>query len=265
MTILESLILGAIQGITEFLPISSSAHLVLTRFFFNWHDPGLAYDVALHMGTLAAILMFFWKDWLEIIRDIVRHSGTRHPINLKLLVIASIPGAVAGLALEDVVETAFRSPLLIAGTLTVFGLLLWYFDSRGRKDRELMTVGMKDALIVGAAQALAIIPGVSRSGITITAGLLLGLGRNSAVRFSFLLSAPIIAGAGLVKGKYILEAMTTDTAQAMLVASGFLASVVSGFLALGFLSYIVKSRTFIGFVAYRLALALAIVVFVIFR
>jgi undecaprenyl-diphosphatase len=186
-------------------------------------------------------------------------------MNWKLLVVGTIPGVIAGLALEKAAEESFRNPLLIAATLSAFGLLLFYFDRVGRKSRDMAATTMRDALVVGCAQALAIVPGVSRSGITITAGLMLGLTRSTAVRFSFLLSAPIIGGAGVLKAKHILHALMAGGAQMNAVLIGFGSSLVASLLAIGLLSYIVKSRTFNVFVAYRLVLALVIVVVVIFR
>lgn len=263
----QSTVLGIVQGLTEFLPISSSGHLVLFPFFFKWEDPGLAFDVALHMGTLVAVLSFFWKDWVELLKQLTgkafsQNSETPH---LKHIVIGTLPAMAAGLAFQKQAEEVFRSPLLIAGTLSSFGLLLWYWDQRGNKNRSSGQLSAKDALLIGAAQALALIPGVSRSGITITAALALGLNRSSAVRFSFLLSAPIVGGAGILKAKSILAAIAAGGPMATAIGLGFVSSLISGLLAIWLLSYMVKAGSFKGFAAYRLALSLVIIVAVILR
>lgn len=261
MNQIQAIVLGIVQGFTEFLPISSSAHLVLVPHFFYWQDPGLAYDVALHMGTLAAILVFFHRDWLQISKDTLGLLSQKRPsseVQIQHLIVGCVPAAVAGVLLGEHAETTFRNPLLIAFTLASFGLLLWHFDRNGRKRDGLQALTLKHAAIIGCAQAFAIIPGVSRSGVTITAALALGLTRPASARFSFLLSAPIIAGAGMVKSKHILEAYRSapEIGSAMLI--GFVASMVSGLAAIGLLQAIIKNRTFAPFVVYRLALALAI-------
>lgn len=262
----QSIILGIVQGLTEFLPVSSSAHLVLTPFFFSWTDPGLAYDVALHMGTLSAVLLYFWKDWVGIIRSTFGKSHEGHgEFGLKALIVGTIPAVIAGFTLEKHAEETFRNPILIAATLAAFGLLLWYWDSRGKHSRSFSQFRLRDALLIGGAQALAIVPGVSRSGVTITAALALGLTRPAAARFSFLLSAPITAGAGILKSKHILAALTAGGAETQAVAVGFVSSLISGFLAISLLSYMVKGKTFAGFAVYRVILSLVIIVFVVSR
>ncbi|MBC7326099.1 MAG: undecaprenyl-diphosphate phosphatase, partial [Moorella sp. (in: Bacteria)] len=182
MNILQAIILGLVQGLGEFLPISSSAHLVLTPWFFRWPDQGLAFDVALHLGTLIAVVAYFWRDLVELVV-----CGLFQPRSLDgrlfwYLVVASIPGAIFGYLLENQAETVFRSPLLIALTLTLMGIGLWWADRRGRKTRDLEDITLADGIIVGLSQALAIIPGVSRSGITMSAGLLAGMKRETAAR-----------------------------------------------------------------------------------
>lgn len=264
MNLIEPIVLGTVQGLTEFLPISSSAHLVLVPFFLGWTDPGLAFDVALHVGTLCAILIFFRREWVEILEDLV---GTRRKsgVTWKLLVIGTIPGMVAGLLVEKQAEEFFRNPLLIAATLSLFAILLWYWDSHGKKNRSLSEALARDALIVGLAQALAIVPGVSRSGVTITAALFVGLERSSAVRFSFLLSAPIIGGAGILKAPSIFTTLAAGGSQAVAVLLGFATSLFAGLVAIGFLTTIARTRTFNGFVVYRLLLAAVIVATVLLR
>lgn len=256
-----------VQGLTEFLPVSSSAHLVLFPYFFQWKDPGLAFDVALHMGTLAAIFIYFRKEWMALFRQLVGKKLKTDPETPRwyLIVLGTIPAGIAGLLLEKHAEHTFRSPLLIAATLVIFGLLLGLADVKGRKKKTLNHIGWKEALYVGCAQALAIIPGVSRSGITITTALILGFTRLAGMRFSFLLSAPIIAGAGLMKLKSLVALFSGDAAMAQAVTAGFLSSLVSGILALVLLNALAKTRTLLPFMYYRLALGLFIVVFVIFR
>ena len=193
VSLIQPVVLGIIQGLTEFLPISSSAHLILLPRFLGWTDPGLAFDVALHLGTLAGVLAYFWQDLWDIPRKTVG-----------FLIVATVPGAVAGLLLEHKAETVFRSPALIAGALILMGAALAVADWRGNGDKKISDLTLKKAILIGLAQGLALIPGVSRSGVTITTALAIGLERREAARFSFLLSIPIIAGAGMLKFKAIL-------------------------------------------------------------
>jgi undecaprenyl-diphosphatase len=200
MTIVQSAVLGMVQGLGEFLPISSSAHLILTPWFFNWKDPGLGFDVALHWGTLLAVLVYFRNDVWLIIKGFW-HSLFKSSRDLQnniyqklswLLIIASVPGALIGKMLESKAETVFRNPLLIAVTLSVFGLVIWWVDWVGAKEKNLDRIKWTDAVWVGLSQAMAIIPGVSRSGSTMASGMFLGFKREDAARFSFLMSMPII-------------------------------------------------------------------------
>ena len=201
MPILHAIVLGIIQGVTEFLPISSSAHLIIIPWIFGWDDGGLTFDVALHAGTLVAVLLFFFRDWIQILAQGIGLNIGYDPALSKnrgllwLLVLGTIPGAIAGFLFEKQAEAAFRSPFIIGTAAIVMGLLLWLADYVGRKQKDISHVSAVDSLIIGVSQGLAIIPGVSRSGITISAGLFRNLDRASAARFSFLLSTPIIAGA----------------------------------------------------------------------
>lgn len=271
MSLIQSIILGIVQGLTEFLPISSSAHLTLVPIFLKWQDPGLAYDVALHLGTLTAILIAFWKDWLDVIRQALHKLGIKHnhnehaTVDFRWIILGSFPAAIAGLLLEKQAENTFRSPLIIAITLATFGIVLGLADRSGKKTRPLLGIKLKEAMIIGCAQAMAIIPGVSRSGITITAALLLGFTRPAALRFSFLLSAPIIAGAGMVKIKHILALISNGGTEAQAVFVGFLASLFSGLIAIFFLNKLITTKSFSPFVYYRVALALFITIVIIFR
>lgn len=266
MEIFQSFILGAVQGLTEFLPISSSAHLIVTPWFFDWPDPGLGFNVALHWGTLLAVLAYFWQDILLIIKGFW-HSLFKSSRDLKsniyqklawLLIIASVPGAIIGKLLESKAETVFRNPLLIAITISVFALIIWYADVVGAKQKNLDRVTWLDSLILGLAQALAIIPGVSRSGSTIGTGLFLGFKRADAARFSFLMSIPIIFGAGLLKFKDFGAGVSSGE-----LIVGFLSSALFGFLSIKYLLRYLAKHDFKIFVWYRLALA-ALILIVLF-
>ncbi len=257
MSLFQAVILGLVQGLGEFLPISSSAHLVLVPWLFKWTDPGLTFDVALHAGTLLAVVLYFWKDWAKLISK--GFTDLRHPDGKLFwyLAMASLPGALIGFLLEKKAETVFRSPLLIAVMLIAMGLVLWWSDRKGRKETELGGITLKTSLLIGFSQALAIVPGVSRSGITMAAGMGLGLTRKSAARFSFLLSTPIVLGAALVKLPRIMahpEMITVNFISGMLVA------FISGLLSIGILLKYVQTRDFMPFVWYRLLLGAVVIV-----
>ncbi len=254
MGIFESAVLGLLQGLGEFLPISSSAHLALFPWIFGLQYQGLAYDVMLHMGTLAAVLAYYWKDWVKILKDGFSSPSSEDGRALWLLVLATVPGGLAGLFLEHYAESAFRNPVYMAVNLIVFGFVLWYADSRVREGED-RRIDWKTALVIGCAQALAIAPGVSRSGITMTAALFLGFSRGSAARFSFLLSTPIIAAAGL---KEIVKLQPSDFNASFGI--GFIVAAVSGWLAISFLISYIKRRGMALFAWYRLALGIAIIV-----
>lgn len=242
-------VLGAVQGLAEFLPISSSAHLALVPRLLGWEDQGLAFDVALHMGTLAALLMCFWRDWWDLALDGLRRADTDNRRLFDGLVVATIPAAVSGLLLAHQAETTFRDPARIAAALAAFGLLMGWADKRGSKDRALGAAAFKDVVLVGLAQALAIVPGVSRSGITMTAGLLLGFDRVAAARLSFLLAMPITAGAGLHEAK---KALPYVGEPAFWV--GIAVSALVGFAVIKGLLRLLTSRGLGIFAAYRVAL-----------
>lgn len=259
----HAFVLGLVQGLGEFLPISSSAHLIITPWLFSWPDPGLGFDVALHWGTLLAVLVYFRTDVRDLIKGFF-HSLRKSTRDLQnnvyqklswLLIIASIPGAIIGKLLEDQAEHAFRNPLLIVITLSVFGIVLWLADFWGSKQKNLSHIKWLDSLIMGLSQALAVIPGVSRSGSTIASGLFLGLKRADAARFSFLMSIPIIFGAGLLK----LPEFHQGVSNGELVV-GFLTSAVVGFLAIKFMLRYIANRSYALFTWYRLALAALILI-----
>jgi undecaprenyl-diphosphatase len=248
------MMLGIIQGLTEFLPVSSSAHLILFPRYFGWTDPGLAFDVALHLGTLLGVLAYFRKDLAPLVASVFLIKDPQRAedrsLTLKIM-IATIPGAVAGLLLEHRVESTFRSVELIAFTLMIMGTLLALADYFGKGSKDLNQITMGTALLLGVSQSLALVPGVSRSGITITVALALGLQRTAAARFSFLMSIPIIAGAGLLKAKAIW--LTPDKAG---LALGFTAAAISGFLAIWVLMRYVEKHRYTPFVIYRWALGI---------
>lgn len=260
--LVQAIILGILQGITEVLPISSSAHLVLAPWAFGWEDPGLAFDVALHVGTLLAVLAYFWKDWVDIIlvfcgkTSKYRAVGEAFPKNLLwLIVVATVPGILAGYFLNQQAETVFRQPILVATMLVLFGALLLWADRNAVQKRKINQLKMKDSIIIGLSQAAAIIPGVSRSGITITAGLHQGLERREAARFSFLLSTPIILGAAIYQAREFYFS-GIDLAGIL----GIMAAAASGYLAIYWLIRFVGSSNYRVFFWYRLALASVIIV-----
>jgi undecaprenyl-diphosphatase len=274
--LIEAIVVGVVQGLTEFIPISSSAHLELAPWLFGFGESRLvgtlAFDVFLHLGTLVALLGYFARDWVRLARAWLASVGERR-IGVDpdrrlawLLVAATIPAAVIGLTLEDVIEAVFHGDsdavrLAIAAALVAGALALWLADRLGRRDRGLEGVTLPAALVIGFSQALALMPGISRSGATITAGLAMGLTRETAARFSFLLATPITLGAGLYGSRHLFaESLTTTEWAAM--AAGFLASMLAGVLAIGFLLAWLRSRSVLVFSLYRLAFAAVVVLLV---
>lgn len=258
MEVLHAVVLGIVQGLAEFLPISSSAHLSLVPFIFGWKDPGLAFDVALHLGTLAAVLWYFRHEWIALTRagiDIVRTRQVQGDEQWRAvyIVIATIPGALGGLLLQKYAETVFRNPAITAVMLIVMGTLLWAADRYAGQRRQLAGFRWTDALLIGLAQVAALIPGVSRSGSTMTAGRALGFDRTSAATFSFLMSMPITAAAAVVK---VPEALREGVTVPIVV--GILASGISGWLAISVLLKYVSTKSFGVFAIYRWVLGLAI-------
>jgi undecaprenyl-diphosphatase len=274
--VFQAAVIGILQGLTEFIPISSSAHLELAPWIFGWEEGGLigslAFDVFLHLGTLVALLVYFARDWVRYIRAWwvsvrERRIGADPDRRIAwLLVVATIPAAVIGFALEDVIAEVFHGDsdearLAIAGFLVVGGALLYLADRLGRRTTELEGLSAPTALTVGFSQALALLPGISRSGATITTGLALGLTREAAARFSFLLAAPITLGAGLYGSRHLL-AEPHQGIEWLAIAVGFAAAAISGMLAIGFLLSWLRRRSFAVFSIYRIAFALLVVVLV---
>ena len=271
MSILQAIVLGLVQGATEFAPVSSSGHLILVPWMFGWGAIGDAdlqksFDVALHMGTLLGALIYFRHDvaryaaaWFRSITT--RRISTPDERIAWALFVGTIPGAVAGALFENVIQEKLGAPLLIAVMLVAFALLLVFVDRRARSDRPFDSIGPKTGLLLGTAQALALQPGVSRSGVTITAARAMGLDRESAARFSFLLSLPIIAGAGAYKAVDL--AQTGLQGHAAEFIAGMVASAISGFVVIwGVLRYL-KRHDFMIFLWYRVAVAVVVLALIL--
>ena len=257
MTILEAILLGFIQGATEFLPISSSGHLIAVPWLLGLTEHSLAFDVALHLGTLVAVGGALITDWSKMFAGVfkgLRADGnpfaTEDGRRLGLLAVASIPGGVFGLLLNDLAEDAFRSAALVAMTMSVMGAILWFADSRARSERRLESWGLREALIMGFAQAMALVPGVSRSGATISAARLLGFDRDSAARLSFLMALPVTFGAVVLKVPKLFAAGIDAT-----LVAGIAVAAVVGVLSIRVLFAWVKTRSYLPFVIYRFAFA----------
>jgi len=289
MPLYQAIVLAIVQGLTEFLPVSSTAHLWLVPWIMKWNDPGLTFDVALHAGTLVAVLLYFWRYWLEMIKMVLGIRGVNtaraaaygtpavRDLNSKpkienpksepgsmtllgenrqlfwFLVIATIPGGIAGWLFERAADEKLRSPFIIGPALIVVGLLMWAGERMGSENHNLGQVSLVDSILVGVAQAFAVIPGVSRSGSTMTAGLFRGMNRETAARFSFLLSTPLIAGACLKKGWEIHHSgLAADMRMPFLF--GIIVSAVVGYAVIAVLIRYLERRTFTVFVVYRVIL-----------
>lgn len=264
MTFFEIVILAIIQGITEFLPISSSAHLILPETLLGWDSQGLAFDVAVHVGSLLAVIIYFRQDIINMTIDWCRFGFTRQQTtNSKLawyVVLATIPAIIIGFTFKSFIEVYARSGAVIAFTTIVFGLLLWYADAKAKCNKVVDNMTWKHSMIIGLSQAIALIPGTSRSGITMTTGLLLGYDRESSARFSFLLSIPVILGAGLLATlDLIAEPNAVDWSA---LAYGALFSFVSAYICIAlFLTWINRIGMF-PFVIYRLLLGAVLILFI---
>lgn len=265
MSYLQSIILGLVQGLGEFLPISSSAHLVIAPWALGFVDPGLTYDVALHFGTLFAVLAFFWRDWVQLgtgTLEYLRAHDVAHKQKYRLefqtlifIVLATLPAALIGKLLDQYAEEAFRAPLLVAFNMVLMGVILLFADRKGGENRKgLAALDLKSSLIIGFAQVLALIPGVSRSGVTITAALFLGYRRDTAARFSFLLSTPITFGACLLKSHFFTQVPTDGPALV-----GIAISALTGFLSIKYIMRFVQQQSYRIFCYYRFLFGLAVV------
>jgi undecaprenyl-diphosphatase len=247
----QSIILGIVQGLTEFLPVSSTAHLVVLPMLFGWDGDlvnSLSFDVALHAGTLLSVLYCFYPDLLEMLRD-----RKKRPM-VRLLVVGTIPAGLAGVTMHDHISGALRSPWVIVASLVVFAVVMYAADRYGRRKRGLVSMNTGEAIWIGLAQAVALVPGVSRSGITISAALERGFKRREAARFSFLLSIPVIAGAAVLEAPGAFSSGGLD-AGAGPIAAGFLSAFVTGVVAIRFMLNLLQSRGLGIFVIYRFILA----------
>jgi len=286
MLIIQAIVLGLVQGLTEFIPISSSAHLIIVPWLFGWNDPALTsltFDVALHAGTLIAVLWYFWADWVRVIKAFFasvfeRKIGGDVDRRLAwLLVLGTIPGGIAGVLGESKIEALFHVPgePIKAGAMIAMGViiavlaaLLWLAEALARHERGMEQITLRDTVLIGLAQAFAIFPGVSRSGSTITAGLALGLKRETAARFSFLLSAPIIAGAVAKSSLDVVKAFQTGAfgqGELVLFPIGVIVAGVSGYLAIRFLLRYLQTNSTLAFVWYRFGLAALVIAVALIR
>lgn len=263
MPLYQAVILAIVQALTEFLPVSSTAHLALFPWLFGWKDPGLTFDVAVHAGTLVAVLIYFWRLWVDMLKAVVRPSNPDDPNvrqNRKLLgflVLGTLPAAFAGWTLKHAAEHQFRQPTVIGVALITVGLLMWAGDRLQAQDRRLGHLTLADPLLVGLAQAFAIIPGVSRSGITMTAGLFRGMSRQTAAQFSFLLAAPVIGGAALKEVVEVYrQGLPPEMHLPMLV--GVVVAALVGYPVIAVLIRYLERRTFTIFVIYRIALGVIV-------
>jgi undecaprenyl-diphosphatase len=275
--VVQAILIGLLQGLTEFIPVSSSAHLELAPWLFGWQDNrlvgSLAFDVFLHLGTLVALLGYFWRDWLRLIGAFIaslseRRIGPDPDRRLAwLLVLATVPAALIGFVGEDLIDEVLHGGsdavrLAIAGFLVIGAVALLAADRLGARRREMDDIGPGIALTVGFSQALALLPGISRSGATITAGLALGMTRESAARFSFLLATPITLGAGLYGSRHLLDEAHTAT-EWLAIGGGFVAAAVTGVLAIGFLLAWLRQRSVAVFSLYRVLFAALVVALVV--
>lgn len=271
MSLIHAIILALVQAFTEFLPVSSTAHLILFPWLLHWPDPGLAFDVALHAGTLLAVLLYFFKDWLTLA---ICGLGGKYPATASAeevaqhrklfwyMVIGTIPAAVFGKLFHHYIEDELRTPAIIGVSLVAVALLMWWADSRALLGRKLEQANLGDGITIGIAQALALWPGVSRSGITITAGILRNFSRDSATRFSFLLSAPVIAGAVLTEVPKLLKMHETaglDLPLSTLAISIVVSGLVGYFVIAYFLRFL-QTRTLKVFIVYRLLFGIVVLI-----
>lgn len=266
--IIRSIIIGLVQGFSEFLPISSSGHLVLVPYIFGWDYNGLSFDIALHLGTTLAVIIFFWHDWKTILKNAFKinqatknQDTTDFPPNFFWqILLATIPAAIVGYFLNDYVESNLHGPVLIAGNLIFFGIILWLVDKYAQKSHRTQDTKYQNSFLVGLAQAVALIPGVSRSGITITAARAQGFTRKDAARLSFLLSTPAVIGAFVL---HVKDSQFSDVNTVFIL--GVLSSFISGYLAIKFLLRYLEKSNFSVFVWYRIILAVAILLIWYYR
>ncbi len=262
MDIIQIIVLALVQGLTEFLPVSSSAHLILVPLLTGWADQGLAFDVSVHVGTLTAVVLYFRKEigvmFLAWLASLKGHHSEDSRLAWGVL-IGTIPVGIVGLLFKDYIAGNLRTELVIATTTIIFGLLLWYADWSGKRNRDEHTLSWKDIIIIGCAQAVALIPGTSRSGITITAGLMLGLTAQAAARFSFLLSIPVIVLAGGMEALDYLEVANAGDTNDLVY--GALISAFSAYLCIHYFLKLLEKINMTPFVIYRLLLGMILLSF----
>jgi undecaprenyl-diphosphatase len=273
MTIVQAIVLGIVQGLTEFLPISSSGHLLLVPWLFNWHfllenpDLNKTFDVALHLGTFVAVLIYFWREIVKLIgawvRSIARRSIAEPEAKLAwLLIVSTIPAGLVGVLFEDFITERLGKPWMIGVAMIVFAGFMYLIDHIAKLDRDMEQLSWFDALLIGVAQALALLPGVSRSGITMMTGLVLRLDRESAARYSFLMSIPVIGGAAVFKGMQVAkDGLPAGTATPFLV--GMVTAALSGIAAIWFVLAYLKRHNFNIFVAYRIVVGVGVLILVV--
>jgi undecaprenyl-diphosphatase len=268
-TVAQALVMGIVQGLTEFLPVSSSGHLIIVPFLFGWHDPfidSLAFSVMLHIGTLLALLIYFWADWLRLVPAglaALRDRSLRDDPDRRLawlLLAATVPAAIVGFLFNDIIESNVREVGLVALTLVVGGGILWLADRRGGRAKGVADVSFPVAFGIGVAQAVALVPGISRSGISISAARFAGLDREAAARFSFLMATPVTAGAAVFELRKLVTGEAGVDVSIEPLVIGMVAAFISGMLAIGVLLRYVRTRSMNVFVWYRLALAGVILV-----
>lgn len=261
MNILQAIIYGIIQGLGEFLPISSTAHITLLPWFFGWDDPGLAFDIALHLGTLLAVVILFWKDWINLIWAGFTDYKSKEGRLFWYIMLACIPGGIFGVLFEDQIETTFRNPLLIGIMLIVMGIVIFIADKYSKSEIELLDIGFKRSLLIGVSQAIAMIPGVSRSGITMAAGRAFNIRREDAARFTFLLSTPFIFLSGVYKAK--------DLAGVSVEIVPFVIAIVTaaavGAFSIKFILDYLKKKGFGIFAVYRFIIGTIVIIAAITR
>jgi undecaprenyl-diphosphatase len=273
MTIVQAIILGIVQGLTEFLPISSSGHLLLVPWLFNWHfllenpDLNKSFDVALHLGTFVAVVVYFWREIGRLLvawtHSITRRSLAEPEARLAwLLIVSTIPAAIVGVVLEDFITNTLGKPWMIGVAMIVFAGFMYLVDHVARLDRDIESLTWVDAVLIGAAQALALLPGVSRSGITMMTGLLVRLDRESAARYSFLMSIPVIGGAAAFTALEIArDGLPSGTAVPFAV--GMVSAALSGFAAIWFTLAYLKRHNFNLFVVYRIVVGVGVLILVV--
>ncbi len=274
MNIIHAIVLGIVQGLTEFIPVSSSGHLVLVPWALGWPSPGLFFDTMLHWGTLAAVLIYFWRDWIEIVRGFFRSLFTRGPLNSApggrlsdpnarlawAIILGSIPAVIVGFLLKDFVEALFDTPTAVGFFMLVTAAILTLSERYGRRERPLDSINIPDALAIGLAQAAAIAPGLSRSGATIAAGMGRRMTREAAARFSFLLATPAILGAGVLQLFDVVRGAETDAVSTAAVAVGTLTAAVVGYLCIRFLLAYLRRGKLYPFAIYCAVVGLIVIV-----